>query len=177
MVAVEPKLRPVAPKTIEPPPPEKVETRLPDAPKLTSKPKTLAVSKPEPKRVRPVVDQTKPVKDVPQENAQLTTTIVANVPSDPRLSFWASRVKKKVELMWSPPAGIEIQGKVKTVVSFQVSRNGTISNVAVAQSSDNVLLDQQAENTILRLGQVPPIPENFPEDALQVSYEFVYQGQ
>ena len=181
MVNVEPKLRPIAPKTIEPPPPkppEKVETRLPDAPKLTSKPKhPVAVSKPEPKHVRPVIDTVKPVKDLPQEVQQLTTTIVANVPSDPRLSFWASRVKKMVERSWNPPTGIEIQGKAKTVVSFQVKRNGKVDAVGVTLTSGNVMLDQLAERTILRLEQVPPIPENFPDDVLQVSYEFVYQGQ
>ena len=177
MVAVEPKLRPVAPKTIEPPPPEKVEAQTPEAPKLTPKPKTLAVSKPEPKKIRPVPDETKPVKDVPQENSQLTTTLVANIPSDPRLSIWAGRVKKIVEKNWSPPAGIEIQGKVKTVVSFQVARNGSVSAMAVTQYSGNELLDEQAQNTILRLDHLPPIPENYPDDVLQVSYEFVYQGQ
>jgi hypothetical protein len=34
-----------------------------------------------------------------------------------------------------------------------------------------------AQRTLERLGQVPPIPENFPTDPLQVSYEFVYKGQ
>ena len=180
IVAVEPKLRPIAPKTPEPPPPpQKVETRAPEAPKLTAKPKKAIppTHKPEPKVVRTETDTSKPVKDVPRENAELTTTIVANVPADPRLAFWASRVKKRVESLWSPPAGIEIEGQVKTVVSFQVARNGGISAVAVTLTSGNVMLDQLAERTILRLDQVPPIPENFPEDLLQVSYEFVYQGQ
>jgi len=39
------------------------------------------------------------------------------------------------------------------------------------------MLDELAERTIQRLEQVPPIPENFPEESLQVSYEFVYNGQ
>ena len=182
MMNVEPKLRPIAPKTIEPPPPkppEKVETRLPDAPKLTSKPKhPVAIAKPEPKHVRPVSDTVKPVKDVPQEVQQLTTTIVANVPSDPRLSFWAMRVKTQVELLWNPPTGIGIQGQAKTVVSFQVGRKGgSVSAVSVTLTSGNVMLDQLAERTILRLDHVPLIPENFPDDILQVSYEFLYQGQ
>lgn len=180
LMAVEPKLRPVAPKTIEPPPPPpKEETKAPQAPKLTAKPKVVAAPRPEPKVVRRELDETPPKieKDIPKEVQQLTTTIVAHVPSDPILSFWASRVKKRVESLWKPPTGIEVSGRVKTVVSFQVGRDGKISGVAVSQSSGNALLDDQAESTILRVDQVPPIPPNYPEDLLQVSYEFVYQGQ
>ncbi len=179
LVNVEPKLRPLAPKSPEPPPPQPVEeTRTPEAPKLTSKPKNpVPVSKPEPKRVKPVVDETKPIKDVPQQSAEITTTLVANIPSDPRLSIWAGRVKKRVESMWSPPTGIDVEGQVKTVVSFQVSRDGSVATVGVSQTSGNVLLDQLAERTILRLEHLPPIPENYPEDVIQVSYEFIYHGQ
>ena len=177
MVNVEPKLRPLAPKSPEPPPPpEKIETREPDAPKLTAKPKNpVAVSKPEPKRTRPTLDTSSPVKDVPQETQQLTANLI--VPSDPRLSFWASRVKKMVDRLWSPPAGIEIEGRVKVVVSFDVARDGSISSVSVTGSSGSVTLNQLAERTILRLEHVPPIPENFPKDLLQVNCELYYQGQ
>jgi TonB family protein len=180
MVSLEqPRLRPVAPKSPEPPsPPENIEARAPEAPKLTAKPKkTVPSLKREPKAARAEADTSKPVKDVASESSEFATTIVANVPSDPRLSFWAGRVKKLVERSWSPPAGIEIQGRVKSVVSFQVARNGSISAVGVTLSSGNVMLDQLAERTILRLEQVPPVPENFPGDVLQVSYEFIYQGQ
>jgi len=122
-------------------------------------------------------DTAKPVREAPEETAELTTTIVSNVPADPRLAFWASRVKKRVESLWNPPVGIEIAGTAKTVVAFQVARDGTISEIAVTQGSGNSMLDELAERTIQRLERVPPIPENFPEDALQVSYEFVYNGQ
>ncbi len=179
MVPVEPKLRPLAPKTPEPPPPpEKVETRPPDAPKLTSKPKKpIPVAKHEPRNVRAAVDTSEPIKDTPRPTAELNTQFVFNVPSDPRLSFWASRVKMRVKTLWHPPEGIAVQGQAKTVVQFQVARDGTVSAVSVAQSSGNALLDQLGQQAILRLDQVPPIPENYPQDVLQVSYEFVYQGQ
>jgi TonB family protein len=178
MVQVQPKLRPLVPKTVEPPPPpEKVETRPPDAPKLTTKPKNPpATVHHEPKVVKTVEDTAQPVKEVPREAPEPTLRIV-NVPSDPRLGFWASRVKKRVESLWNPPEGIAVQGLVKTVVSFQVTREGAVSDVAVEHSSGNAFLDQLAQQTISRLDQVPPIPENFPQDVLQVSYEFVYQGQ
>ncbi len=176
MVSLEPpKLRPLKPKSPEPPPEKKVETRAPAPPKLTSKPKAaVPIAKPEPKVVKPVEDTAKPVKEAPEETAQPTTTLVANIPSDPRLSFWAGRVKKLVERGWNPPAGIETQGVVKIVVAFNVARDGTVSDIVSTQSSGNSMLDELALRVIQRLERTPPIPENFPNDVLQVSFEFLY---
>ncbi len=178
LVALEPpKLRPLRPKSITPPPPKPEETRAPEAPRLTPKPKAVTRPRPEPKHVRQDQDTTKPMQDVAKESAQITTTVVSHVPSDPRLSFWARRVKEMVESHWNPPSGISIQGTVKTVVNFSVARDGSISNISVSQGSGNTLLDGLAQQTIQRLDHTPPIPPNFPDDVLQVSYEFVYQGQ
>ena len=177
-----PKLRPLTPKVQPPPEPPKPEpepTPPPEAPKLTPKPtQAVAPKKPEPKVTKPREPEDKtPPKEVVQEQQVLTPQIVSHVPADPRLSFWASRVKKKAEGLWKPPAGIDILGTVKTVVSFKVTRDGTIQDVQVASSSGNADLDQLAQQTIERMANTPPIPENFPEDQIQVSYEFVYAGQ
>jgi len=178
-----PKLRPLTPKVQPPPEPPKPEPEPPppppEAPKLTPKPtKAVAVKKPEPKVTKPREPEDKtPPKEVVQEQQVLTPQIVSHVPEDSRLAGWASRVKKKAELLWKPPAGIDILGTVKTVVSFKVTREGTIQDVQVASSSGNADLDQLAQQTIQRMDHTPPIPENFPEDLIQVSYEFVYSGQ
>ena len=180
MVALEPKLRPVAPKTIEPPPPpEKEVTQAPEAPKLTAKPKAVPSAKPEPKVVRRELDETPPklVKDVPKETQQLTTTMAANIPSDPRLSFWGQRVKKLVEARWEPPTGIEVQDGAKTVVTFQVARDGSVSSVSITESSGNAMLDELAERAVLRVDHVPPIPPSYPDDQIQVGYVFVHHTQ
>jgi periplasmic protein TonB len=177
-----PKLRPLTPKTVkppEPPPPEPEEVKPPEAPKLTPKP-TNAVQpkKPEPKVVREKEDESKPVKEVVQEQQVLTQPDVqVSVPQDPRLSFWAARVKKKVDQLWNPPAGIDVAGKVKAVITFKVSRDGTITSQSVSESSGNASLDDLALMTIKRLETVPPIPENFPNDEIEVGCEFLYQGQ
>ena len=179
--AERPKLRPIAPKTPETPPEKSPESRPPEAPAPTPKPKPKpnrpTPAKPEPKVVRPVLpDTTLPVKDVARENASLTTTLVANLPTDPRLAFWAGRAKKMVESRWNPPAGIDVPRRVKTVVSFEVARSGEITSVTVTAGSGNALLDDLAKRTIQRVERVAPIPENFPGDLLKVSYEFIYNG-
>jgi TonB family protein len=178
-----PKLRPLTPKTIkppEPPPPEPEPVKPPEAPKLTPKP-TNAVQpkKPEPKVTKPKEDdEPKPVKEVAQEQQVLPQPEVSvSVPQDPRLSFWAARVKKKVDQLWNPPSGIDVAGKVKAVITFRVSRDGTITSQSVSESSGNSSLDDLALMTIKRLETVPPIPPNFPNDEIEVGCEFLYQGQ
>lgn len=177
-----PKLRPLTPKVQpppEPPPPEPEPVKPPDAPKLTTEP-TKAVNpikKPEPKVVKEDDDKNKPVKEAPVEQQVLQPQVQMSVPQDPRLSLWAARVKKKVDQLWNPPSGIDILGKVKVVVTFKVTREGTIVSANVSASSGSSSLDDLALMTIKRLETVPPIPENFPNDELEVGCEFPYQGQ
>lgn len=178
LVAVEkPRLRPLAPKTPDPPAETPSPSRPPPAPAPKPAPRKPAPPKPEPQKPRPApLDTSLPVREAPVQNQELNTTVVANVPSDPRLAFWAARVKKRVETLWNPPTGIDVVPGAKTIVSFQVSRDGEIAGVEVSQGSGNPFLDDLARRTILRLERVAPIPEHFPEDRLKVSYEFIYNG-
>jgi protein TonB len=180
-----PKLRPLAPKNPEPPPPpeEKVEeTRAPEAPKLTSTPKNpVPASKPEPKKPPPpVMDTSKslPVKEAVRENANLNSVQVENAPVNSPMNFWAGRVKAKIERLWNPPMGIDVEGLAKTVVSFRVSRSGEVSAVEISKSSGNKQLDEEGTRAIKRIENLPPppVPESFSEDFLQVRYEFIYHG-
>jgi periplasmic protein TonB len=178
-----PKLRPLTPKVVkppEPPPPEPEPVKPPEAPKLTPKPtNAVDVKKPEPKVVKPKEDdEPKPVKEVVQEQQVLPQPQVQmSVPQDPRLSLWAARVKKKVDQLWNPPAGIDILGNVNVTVNFKVSRDGTIISADVSASSGNASLDELGLMTIKRLENVPPIPENFPNDELEVGCILPYKGQ
>ena len=172
-----PKLRPLQPKVQpppEPPPPEPEPVAPPEAPKLTPKTNAVNTKKPEPKVVKEREPEAK-VKEVVREQ-QVLVPVVMNIPSDPRLSFWASRVKKKVDMLWQPPAGMDIAGVAQTVVNFKVNRDGTIVDQQIAESSGNAELDEMAIMAIKRVGPVPPIPENFPNDELEVRCELKYQG-
>ncbi len=176
-----PKLRPITPKTLpppEPPPPEPEPVRPPDAPKLTPTPtKAVQPKKIEPKVVKEVDDKTPPVKEVAHEQQVLQSQVAVSVPQDPRLSQWAARLKKKVDQLWHPPSGIEVAANAKVTVSFKVSRDGTILSASVSETSGNAVLDDLALMSIKRLENIPPIPENFPNDELEVGCELLYQGQ
>jgi TonB family protein len=177
LVAVEqPKLRPLAPKAPEPPPEAPAETRPPPEVAPTPEPKK-AVAKADPRKARPASpDTTLPVRDAAAQN-QALSAVKANVPSDPRLAFWAARVQRLVESKWNPPSGLDAARGSKTVVAFQVTRGGgKAASVEIMKASGSPMLDDLARNAILRLETIPPIPESFPEDRLKVSYEFIYNG-
>jgi len=173
-----PKLRPLRPKTLPPPetpPPEASKT--PEAPKLVSDKAMPTPKKPEPKVVRETIDSTLKTSDVAPQQLESQPQIVSHVPSDPRLAFWANRVKKKAEMLWNPPTGLAISGRATAVVSFKVSREGVVSDETLTSGTGNNDLDVMALQTIQRMERVPPLPENFPGDEVQVSYEFVYKGE
>jgi protein TonB len=176
-----PKLRPIEPKVQpppEPPPPEPEPVKQPEAPKLTPKPtKAVSPKKPEPKVVKPPDEEKKPEKEVVHEQQVLTPQIQSSIVQDPRLSAWAGRVKKKIDNLWNPPTGIDILGFAKATVTFKVSRDGTIVDAKVTQSSGNETLDELALMTVKRAEHFAPIPENFPNDELEVDCGFPYQGQ
>jgi protein TonB len=173
-----PKLRPLKPKAPPPPPdaPKPPDVEAPEAPKLTSNPEPKPKPPPEPKVVKQERDTTKPVENLDPVVEEMTTTIVSNVPSDPRLSFWARRVKKKVETLWNPPSGVDVKGTAKAIIAFTVQRDGTVKDPELVEGTGNGMLDDLALRTIQRVENTPPIPDNYPDDELRVSYEFIYQG-
>ena len=175
-----PKLRPLTPKTVkppDPPPPEPEEVKPPEAPKLTPKP-TKAVAPPkkkEPKVVKEPDPDPKPVKEVIPEQ-QVLPQVAAHVPSDPRLSMWAARVKKKAEMHWKPPGGIDILGAVTVKVNVKILRDGTIETAEIEDSSGSSELDQLALMAVKRMGSVVPIPDNWDGDAILARLDFPYNG-
>jgi periplasmic protein TonB len=178
-----PKLRPIQPKVKpppEPPPPEPEPVRPPEAPKLTPTPtQPPQPKKPEPKVVKekPPDEDPKPVKEVVPEQQVLENQVTVDVPQDPRLSFWASRVNAKVRRAWSPASGVEVSGDVEVVVNFTVDREGKIIEQVIAKSSGNADVDQLALMTIQRVETVPQIPENWPNETIVVGSTFIYHGQ
>lgn len=178
----QPKLRPLTPKVEkppEPPPPEPEPTPPPEAPKLTPKP-TDAVQpkKPEPKVTKPRDPEDKaPPKDVVPEQQVLENKAVLSMPQDPRLSMWASRVQRKVDLAWRAPAGVEVSGNVTIKINFIVNREGTITSQSVAESSGNSDLDQLALMMFQRIGTVAPLPDNWEGEQLEVQSVLIYHGQ
>ncbi len=180
VVLEEPKLRPLRPKVKPPPePPPKPDepVRPKDPPKLTPTPEKPPEKKKEPKIVREEPDTTKKQVDMTPVYEESQPKVAMQNVDDRRLSIWAGRVKKRAEVLWNPPTGIDILANVMVVVHFRALRGGDVEDIRIGKSSGNAVLDNLALQTIQRMGRVPPIPPNFPDDAIEVGIEFPYHGR
>ena len=174
----QPRIRPLQPKIkmSEPPPEEPEPTRPEEAPKLTPIPTHPESKKPEPKIVKPNVDSTRKIKDVAETPPEAPQQLIVSTVTDSRLTGWVRGVKKKADMLWNPPSGIDIAANALVKVSFIVKREGLIESPKIATSSHNSMLDENALNTIIRMEHVPPIPPSYPEDQIEVGIEFPYKA-
>ncbi len=58
-----------------------------------------------------------------------------------------------------------------TIMRFKIDRNGALSEIAVARSSGNFLLDQAAQRALV-LTKLPPLPREYTNPTLTVNLEF-----
>ena len=61
------------------------------------------------------------------------------------------------------------------IVRFQIGRSGRIDAVAVDRGSGYLALDLAAQRAVLATRQIPPLPERFPDDSLDVRLTFEYR--
>jgi TonB family protein len=63
----------------------------------------------------------------------------------------------------------------QAVVRFTIQRDGTLTNVALEQSSGSPILDLAAQRALVLTRQLPPLPSQFPDPTLGVHLTFIYQ--
>jgi protein TonB len=59
-------------------------------------------------------------------------------------------------------------------LSFQIARDGTISNVEVKQSSGIPSLDRSAQRAILASNKLNPLPADYRGSSVDVTFYFEY---
>jgi len=63
----------------------------------------------------------------------------------------------------------------EAVVRFTIQRDGTLTNVALEQSSGSPVLDLAAQRALAVTRQIPALPAQYPDSTLGVHLTFVYQ--
>ena len=71
------------------------------------------------------------------------------------------------------PRGMSIPGRVR--VTFTVGRDGSLSGIAIAQSSGDAMLDQIALRTLRATGRLPPPPAELGDADLRFVLPFGFQ--
>ncbi|MFQ5721498.1 MAG: TonB family protein, partial [Candidatus Aminicenantales bacterium] len=90
------------------------------------------------------------------------------------LTPWAEAVVSKIQKNWLLPAGQWI-GKTNQVgISVWVKRNGQLTLMKVETASQAKALDQAALRAINLSLPLPELPDDFPEDQVELYLVFEY---
>lgn len=81
---------------------------------------------------------------------------------------YTAELQHKVEALWTPALG----GASEVEVAFTIYRSGVVGNVRVTQSSGDPQVDRQAIRAVAQANPFAPLPLNYPQDAVEVSFTF-----
>jgi TonB family protein len=103
----------------------------------------------------------------PSGSAQGSGALTLNV-SDFPFAWYLAAIHRKVTERWE---GRALQGR-QPVVTFEIARDGHVSNVAVKDSSGNPYYDRTAMRAIAEAAPFPRLPDEFPGSVLRVHMGF-----
>jgi TonB family protein len=87
---------------------------------------------------------------------------------------WARDVVERIQKNWYIPASEENGGKNAVEITVSIGKNGGLMNLSIRNSSAQPILDQAALNAIRMSAPFPELPEDFPNDTLEVDFLFKY---
>jgi TonB family protein len=96
------------------------------------------------------------------------STIFSQIPN-----WYISIIKKKIEENWSFK---EYVGKLSSIVSFRIYREGKIENIIIEKSSGYKKFDKSIVDAILSVKNWPPFPEEIKDRYLDIIIEFETEG-
>lgn len=134
------------------------------------------IKKPEPKTTFPPerLRQIPPVVDQP--GAPGTSNQVNMETNDFPFAYYLRLLRQRIQENWDPPYQATDQGRSpRAVITFQVQRNGAITNMIVQNSSGIFLFDTAAQRAVRSVGTLPPLPDAYLEETLRVTINFEVQ--
>jgi protein TonB len=164
---IRPKAIPAAaPKVVEEPKAPETAPPMTMPPKEKPKVKTDE-SKPKPKEDKP---KQRSNKETPKELTGEAGTLRLQNPGF-EYDFYLALIQSKIERNFRPPPGV--RGDHMATVSFSITRNGSVENIGMIQTSGNLLIDQAAERAVRAAGRFPPLPPQYEKGELGINFEFV----
>ncbi len=89
-------------------------------------------------------------------------------------SYYVRLVEQRVGLNWLETSLGELPRPVQTIITFEVSRRGEISNIRIAQSSGIQSVDVAARRAVVASTPLPPPPIEFRGRTVRFRAEFNY---
>jgi protein TonB len=105
------------------------------------------------------------------EGAESTGVSVAGG-GDVRFDWYRSAVTAALHSKWRRPVVQRQVDAYEVVVTFDIQRNGNVSNLQLAQSSGVSVLDRSAMGAVLDAQPLPPLPPAWSDAVLPATYVF-----
>lgn len=97
-------------------------------------------------------------------------------PSNFPYTWYIEVLRDKIYTNWSPPSKFSIlEEGTSATVSFRILKDGTIQRIRLKKSSKIEILDQSALEALEML-RLPPLPDNWNENCLDVTVRFRVEG-
>jgi periplasmic protein TonB len=97
----------------------------------------------------------------------------AGNPFGNRFGYYAALVRERVAQKWQTA---EVDARLKTappvIVTFDIRRDGSVSNVRLLQRSGNVQLDYSCQRAILDAAPFPALPAGYERDSANIEFWF-----
>ncbi|MEO6965034.1 MAG: energy transducer TonB [Acidobacteriaceae bacterium] len=146
------------------------------APKETPKPPKYA--QPQKEQHRATYGEAAP-SSVPMStpSSQEKSVVVQNGDFGSRFGWYVDMIKRAVAQNWySQLADPKASMGHSAIVTFEVHRDGSLSNPRIAQSSGVPSLDLSAIQAVERVGSIGPLPPGYSGSSISVAYTFTYDA-
>lgn len=112
---------------------------------------------------------------IPSVKAVDTTLKVPGIA--PGSNAYLARVRQRISAVWSAPP-VDVTAQVySVVVKFRLHRNGTVSGVAVEQSSGNEYYDLAGKRAVINAEPLPGFPSELTESYFDAHFTFTVGEQ
>ncbi len=92
-----------------------------------------------------------------------------------RFGWYTDVVARKVHQAWESEVNPSVVSAKRVYILFDISRNGTPSNVRIEQSSGVPSLDQSAVRALQRIDTFGPLPQGYSGSYVSVEFWFDYR--
>ncbi len=85
------------------------------------------------------------------------------------LDDYMKDMERQIKSNWQPPQN---SFKNKTIVNFQILKDGTIKNSKISQTSGDPEFDKGAMLALINTKKLPPLPNNILGESIDISFTF-----
>lgn len=87
-------------------------------------------------------------------------------------AYYTNQIVRKINRYWQWSNEF---GKLRAIIFFKISRDGSINSETIKDSSGNSLFDDQALHAVTVASPFPPLPPEYPDNDLEVYFEFTFK--